>query len=183
MLLEILIAIIRPKLKFFFFLSYTWIDSSICSQKCRRMFDPFFLLSYLACSQIWLSLPVDHNLHFGYITKLSKTTLYLSVSWIETRDEEAGPRGTLRSVGTNHVSFQNKRRRKWGHQIFARDQIKSTRNLHSRTGWWAWGLINRRYLVSSVAHFLPTSNDFPTCQSIASKKHKISHPSLVYLLL
>jgi hypothetical protein len=33
------------------------------------------LLSFLACSQIWLNLPVDHS-HFGYITKLTpKETL------------------------------------------------------------------------------------------------------------
>jgi hypothetical protein len=27
-------------------------------------------LSHVACSQIWLNLPMDHH-HFGYITKLT----------------------------------------------------------------------------------------------------------------
>ncbi len=32
----------------------------------------------LACSKIWLNLPMDHH-HFGYITKLTKKTLIASV--------------------------------------------------------------------------------------------------------
>jgi hypothetical protein len=54
-------------------LSYTWMIQ-VCVAKnvegCLTFF--WFLLSYLACTQIWLTLPVDHNLHFGYITKLSQ---------------------------------------------------------------------------------------------------------------
>jgi hypothetical protein len=30
-----------------------------------------FEVSYFACSQIWLNLPMDDH-HFGYITKLTK---------------------------------------------------------------------------------------------------------------
>jgi hypothetical protein len=42
--------------------------SSMVAKKYRNMF--FFILSYLACSQIWLNLRVDLR-HFGYITKLT----------------------------------------------------------------------------------------------------------------
>jgi hypothetical protein len=42
----------------------------IGKQKYRRMFLKN-LLSYLACGQNWLNLPVDHH-HFGYNTKLGK---------------------------------------------------------------------------------------------------------------
>ncbi len=48
-----------------------------------------FLLSYVACSQIWLNLPMDHC-HFGYNTKLTphpkekNTGLHLCfVDWFE----------------------------------------------------------------------------------------------------
>jgi hypothetical protein len=34
------------------------------------------LLSFLACSQIWLNLLMD-DCHFGYITKLSKTNIHV----------------------------------------------------------------------------------------------------------
>ncbi len=42
--------------------------SIVGSLKYRRMFFQI-LLSYLACSQIWLNLHVNHH-HFGYKTKL-----------------------------------------------------------------------------------------------------------------
>jgi hypothetical protein len=34
----------------------------------------FIKFHFLACSQIWQKLPLDHDHHFGYITKLSKKT-------------------------------------------------------------------------------------------------------------
>jgi hypothetical protein len=43
--------------------------SSMVAKKYRKMF--FFILSYLASSQIWLNLLVDRR-HFGYITKLTQ---------------------------------------------------------------------------------------------------------------
>jgi hypothetical protein len=42
----------------------------VSSQKYKRMFLRN-LLSYLAFSQIWLNLPVDHS-HFGCNTKIAK---------------------------------------------------------------------------------------------------------------
>jgi hypothetical protein len=47
------------------------------SEKYRRIFSKKLFL-YLSCNQIWLNPRVDH-LHFGYNTKLPKTTLLLTL--------------------------------------------------------------------------------------------------------
>jgi hypothetical protein len=42
----------------------------VCSQKYINGHFKKMSLSHVACSQIWLNLPMDHH-HFGYITKLT----------------------------------------------------------------------------------------------------------------
>jgi hypothetical protein len=44
------------------------------------------LLSYLACNQIWLYLPVDHC-HFGYNTALPKKTNTAAASILKSRNK------------------------------------------------------------------------------------------------
>jgi hypothetical protein len=44
----------------------------VSSQNIEGYFK--FLLSYLACSQIWLNVPVDHG-HLGYITQFTKKNI------------------------------------------------------------------------------------------------------------
>jgi len=62
---------IWPKFKkncqIFLFTWFKWVARNI--DRCFTI-----LLSHLACSQIWLHLPMDHC-HFGYITKLTKNTV------------------------------------------------------------------------------------------------------------
>jgi hypothetical protein len=52
---------------------------TVCRQKYKRTFLKMSL-SHVACSQIWLNLPMDHH-HFGYITKFTgqKKTLLAMV--------------------------------------------------------------------------------------------------------
>jgi hypothetical protein len=62
---------IWPKFKkncqIFLFTWFKWVARNI--ERCFTI-----LLSHLACSQIWLHLPLDHC-HFGSITKLTKNTV------------------------------------------------------------------------------------------------------------
>ncbi len=67
------ISIVRiwPKFKkncqIFLFTWFKWVARNM--ERCFTI-----LLSHLACSQIWLYLPMDHC-HFGYIIKLTKNTV------------------------------------------------------------------------------------------------------------
>jgi hypothetical protein len=69
-----ILKIDRAKIKCFFHISIAINRPNfkkgciqVCSQKCRRMYKIIYI-HYLACSQTWLNLPVDHC-HYGYTTK------------------------------------------------------------------------------------------------------------------
>lgn len=67
------------------------------SQKYRKMY--VFILSYLACSKIWLNLLVDRR-HFGYTTKLTQKNSGISAFLRSVTESTVG-----RTVGST-VSFR-----------------------------------------------------------------------------
>ncbi len=71
--------------------------SSMVAKKHRKMF--FFILSYLACSKIWLNLLVVRR-HFGYITNLTQKISGISAFLRSITESTVG-----RTVGST-VSFR-----------------------------------------------------------------------------